>query len=225
MTDHFNDLHAEVIAQTFEDHPFLTGSSGLAESLARVHAKRIGKANVDVALTAGTGPTLILAGSCSEATRSQVQSFMAQYEGYRLDPDRLNSDNKSYLEDTWRWIEGQQGRPCLVYSSDDPEQVQRNQQDIGHDVAALLESAFAKIASKAVTAGYTRLVVAGGETSGAVTQALGENRFRVGPSITPGVPIIQPRGKPQLLMALKSGNFGDADFFLSALSQMNQTSH
>ncbi|MGH1353186.1 MAG: nucleotide-binding domain containing protein, partial [Methyloligellaceae bacterium] len=62
---------------------------------------------------------------------------------------------------------------------------------------------------------------AGGETSGSVMQALGHKQYNVGISIAPGVPVIQPTDNPELLLTLKSGNFGGPDFFLKACELMN----
>jgi uncharacterized protein YgbK (DUF1537 family) len=82
-----------------------------------------------------------------------------------------------------------------------------------------VEACLARIAQGLVDAGVRRLVVAGGETSGAVVQALGVYRLRIGAAIDPGVPWTQAEGRP-LLLALKSGNFGSIDFFSKALAQV-----
>jgi uncharacterized protein YgbK (DUF1537 family) len=86
-----------------------------------------------------------------------------------------------------------------------------------HEAGAQVEQCFARIAQGLLAAGVRRLVVAGGETSGAVVQALGVQRLLVGASICPGVPWTQAEGRP-LLLALKSGNFGGLDFFAEALA-------
>ena len=71
-------------------------------------------------------------------------------------------------------------------------------------------------------AGVSRFVVAGGETSGAVTQALGVSRLDVGPEIAPGVPWCFARSAGvAVALALKSGNFGDAGFFGTALQRLD----
>ncbi len=81
----------------------------------------------------------------------------------------------------------------------------------------MLEETIASLARKAVENGYTRIITAGGETSGAVTKALGYQAFYIGPSVAPGVPVMTPLENPELRLVLKSGNFGQEDFFERAL--------
>jgi uncharacterized protein YgbK (DUF1537 family) len=109
----------------------------------------------------------------------------------------------------------------LVYSSATPEQVAASQKKHGRDaVAHALDSLFGEVAQRLVKAGVKRLVVAGGETSGAVVSALGIRAFEVGPEIDPGVPALRTDGDPALSLALKSGNFGAPDFFDKALKTL-----
>jgi uncharacterized protein YgbK (DUF1537 family) len=110
--------------------------------------------------------------------------------------------------------------PVLVYATAAPEDVRAVQSELGAEQAgALVEDALAAIARGLVDYGVQRLIVAGGETSGAVAQALGVKGLRIGPEIDPGVPwtMALPDGpKGPLALALKSGNFGAPDFFLKA---------
>ena len=106
----------------------------------------------------------------------------------------------------------------LVYSSDTPEKV-REYQKLGREkVAAMLEGATAELAVRAVKAGYSRIISAGGETSGAVTKGLGFSSYWLGESVAPGVPIMVPTERPDIRLILKSGNFGQEDFFGRALA-------
>src|SRR5208337_2885554 len=106
-------------------------------------------------------------------------------------------------------------QPLLVSASADPGRVRAAQDCLGRDRAgSLVEAALAEIAKGLVQRGVRRLVVAGGETSGAVVQALGVTELRIGPQIEPGVPWTASLGEPRLALALKSGNFGGEDFFL-----------
>ena len=84
-------------------------------------------------------------------------------------------------------------------------------------VASLLENTMAELAKRALEAGYKRIIVAGGETSGAVTRGLGFSAFHIGRSVAPGVPVMTPYGVPDVRLVLKSGNFGQEDFFERAL--------
>ena len=105
-----------------------------------------------------------------------------------------------------------------MYSSDTPEKV-REYQKLGREkVAAMLEGATAELAVRAVKAGYSRIISAGGETSGAVTKGLGFSSYWLGESVAPGVPIMVPTERPDIRLILKSGNFGQEDFFGRALA-------
>jgi uncharacterized protein YgbK (DUF1537 family) len=105
-----------------------------------------------------------------------------------------------------------------VYSTADPERVASVQRELGTGNAArLVETALAGIARELVDRGVRRLVVAGGETSGAVTGALGVRSARVGVELDPGVPWLATDTDPALAVLLKSGNFGGPDFFLRAV--------
>ena len=116
------------------------------------------------------------------------------------------------------WAAAQTGdSPLLVSSSADPEAVGQTQALLGRDVAGRrIEAVLAAVAQGLVQGGVRRLLVAGGETSGAVVQALGVKALTIGPEIDPGVPWTRSVGDPDLALALKSGNFGAPDFFLKA---------
>ena len=111
--------------------------------------------------------------------------------------------------------------PVLIYATAEPDAVRQIQAQLGVDEAgALVENAMATIARGLVDAGVWRLIVAGGETSGAVVGALNVPGLRIGPEIDPGVPWTASLGAPELLLALKSGNFGTPDFFTKALGML-----
>jgi uncharacterized protein YgbK (DUF1537 family) len=106
----------------------------------------------------------------------------------------------------------------LVYATAEAGAVRQAQQALGTARAGeLVEACLAEVATLAVADGARRVVVAGGETSGAVVRALGVRQLRIGPTIDPGVPWTMAEGRP-LLLALKSGNFGRPDFFTHALA-------
>jgi 3-dehydrotetronate 4-kinase len=108
----------------------------------------------------------------------------------------------------------------LIYATASAEAVRAAQQQLGVERAgALVEQCLAAIALGLHQRGVHRLAVAGGETAGAVVQALQVPRLRVGATIDPGVPWTQADGRP-LLLALKSGNFGSVDFFAKALAMV-----
>jgi uncharacterized protein YgbK (DUF1537 family) len=201
----------------------LTGGSGLAIGLADNFEKKglFAKEPHAARLDRIEGDALILSGSCSNATLEQVAVFKARHPSLKLDPLALHKGSQT-SEQVMQWFEGHRRQgPLMIYATDNPEAVRRCQEEIGNDRAGtLVEKAFAEIARAAATLGVTHFIVAGGETSGAVVQALGVKAIKIGPPIAPGVPVTQAIGDKPLLLALKSGNFGDRDFFAKALSMM-----
>ena len=162
----------------------------------------------------------MLAGSCSEATRNQVAVMAGQHRAVAIDP-LAAADPRQIAAAALAGAADDLGRgdTVLFYSSAEPEQVARVQKSLGTErAAALVEAVFAEIAPRLVERGVRRLVVAGGETSGAVVNALGIEALAIGPQIDPGVPWTMSLGEPRIALALKSGNFGAADFFAKALA-------
>jgi uncharacterized protein YgbK (DUF1537 family) len=215
VPDYERDEDAEQLVQLLGGLTLITGGSGLAEPLAQKYEKSQENQN----FTSIKAPALILSGSCSEATRNQV----AEYEksggaSYFMNPVKLLSGEDS-VDNIWKYVTDHKDKSVLVYSSDKPENVRQMQQEHGKEaVAETLEKATAELASRAVEAGYHRLIVAGGETSGAVTKKLGYSSYHIGQSVAPGVPVMIPTQDTRIRLVLKSGNFGEADFFHRALS-------
>lgn len=218
IPDYKTDSDGERIAEKFGGLALLTGGSGLLEPLAKKWTEKLcAPAAFPSGQTRGKG--LVLAGSCSRATLSQISWFRKQgFPSYKLDPEEMIKE-KQTAENAWQFMEAQkhQADAVLIYSSDTPEKVRGFQKYGPGKVAHLLEQTIAGLAVRAVASGYTRIISAGGETSGAVTKALGFHSFRIGESIAPGVPIMIPDESPDLRLVLKSGNFGQEDFFGRAL--------
>ena len=105
----------------------------------------------------------------------------------------------------------------LLYSSDTPQNVKEIQAMGKEKIAGLIEKCLSDLAVTAKRNGAKRIIVAGGETSGAVTKALDYSAYQIGESVAPGVPIMIPLENPEVRLILKSGNFGAPDFFLKAL--------
>ncbi len=217
VPDYTDAADGEHIAETFADLPLLTGGSGLLEPLARIWAQKLEEAG-RIPASAAPGEALLLAGSCSAATLSQIAHWeKAGNPSYKLDPMRVLSGEET-PEHVMAFVRGmrEQGRAALVYSSDRPEKVRAYQEAGAQKVSAALESFTAALARAAVQEGFTRIISAGGETSGAVTQALGFSSYLIGESVAPGVPVMVPAGRPEIRLILKSGNFGQEDFFTRA---------
>lgn len=214
IPDYSEDHHAQKIVEVFGDLPFLTGGSGLMTELGRKYRKT--NTTSAISETATTGKAIILAGSCSAATLQQIEQFQAQSgKSIKIDPIKLIEGSQT-KEQIWEQIESTDEDAVLVYSSDKPENVKKAQSS-KMNVSEILEQTMAYIAKNAEKNGANRIIVAGGETSGAVTQVLGYNAYLIGQSIAPGVPIMVPLENKNLRLVLKSGNFGQADFFLRAI--------
>ena len=163
----------------------------------------------------------MLSGSCSTATQAQVQHWrQGGRPAFRIDALQL-AERAPLAAQALTWAEPLLAtQPVLVYATAGAAEVKAAQQQLGAERAgALVETCLAEIATGLHARNVRRLVVAGGETSGAVVQALKVQRLRVGATIDPGVPWTQADGRP-LLLALKSGNFGGDDFFAKALAMV-----
>ena len=204
------------------DLALVTGASGLAAGLAAnfIRAGLASGSNA-TALPAVAGPEVMLAGSCSPATLAQVAAAERRYPAVRLDVDALLA-GRDVVADVLEQVRPHLGHtPVLVASSAAPDAVRGVQERFGRDEAGrTVERAFARLAAALAEAGARRFVVAGGETSGAVVEALGVSALRIGPEIAPGVPATVSMGTTPYALALKSGNFGGEDFFRDALEAM-----
>lgn len=207
------------------DLPLLTAGSGLALGLPAMYAQR-GWMQPDAQaarLDAVDGPALVLAGSCSLATNAQVARWVDAGKAAMVIDPRALARGEPVAEQAIAWAKARLAtEPVLVYATSAPQELKAVQSELGAAQAgALVEACLARVAKALVDAGVRRVVVAGGETSGAVVQALGVTSLRIGPSICPGVPWTQAEGRPAgqpLLLALKSGNFGGPEFFAEALA-------
>jgi uncharacterized protein YgbK (DUF1537 family) len=195
--------------------PLLTGGSGIAMGLpANFGIRKV----ADTALPAVGGHAAVLSGSCSAQTNMQVAHWMTSRPAFRIDPLRLaGGEDLAAAALAWASPLLASG-PVLVYATAGPDAVKSAQARLGAQQAGeLVEQCLARIAQGLVARGVRRLVVAGGETSGAVVKALGARALRIGAQIDPGVPWTQTVGEPRFALALKSGNFGAVDFFDKAL--------
>jgi uncharacterized protein YgbK (DUF1537 family) len=224
IVDAVGDADLMAIGEAAEAHALITGGSGVAMGLPE-NFRRAGllsrAAGDQAALPDIGGHAAVLAGSCSRATLMQIGRARADVPV--LDLDALATpDAASLTAQALDWATPRLGAaPVVIAASATPERVAALQQRIGRDAAgALVESVLAAIAEALVARGVRRLVVAGGETSGAVVQRLGVRSLLIGTEIDPGVPwtYAERDGKPALKLALKSGNFGTPDFFLKAFA-------
>ena len=209
VVDAIRDQDLRAIGAAARDMPLITGGSGVALGL---------PANFDcvpgpVPWDGQAGKAVALSGSCSTATRAQVAHHAARYPAREIVAADV-IDGHLTADALAAWLLSQSGVP-LAYSSAEPGEVRAVQETYGRErSAAALEGFFAQVARKLRAGGATRLITAGGETSGAVVEGLELGTLDIGPEIDPGVPAL--RAGPDLVVALKSGNFGAEDFFEKA---------
>lgn len=221
VVDALDDDNLRDLGTACADLPLATGGSGAAMGLPENFRRAGLLARRDAVETfpALGGPAAVLSGSCSPATLAQIARMGAAHSTRRLDPLVLAERGADAVGEALDWArESLRQGPILIYASAPPEEVKSAQAALGRERAgALVEQVLAAIAAGLVKAGLRRLVVAGGETSGAVVQALGIRALRIGAQIDPGVPATLALTDPPLALALKSGNFGGEDFFLKAI--------
>lgn len=210
----------KTLAVATADHTLLTGGSGLAVGIPGAYQAEglFEPSGAADGLPDIGGGGAVVSGSCSRATNEQVRLFLETHPGFQVDPLAL-ADGEDVAAAALAWARPKLAQgPVLIYATAEPDAVRAAQEKVGREKAgALVEDALASVAAGLRDAGTRRLVVAGGETSGAVVQRLGVEALRIGREIDPGVPWCVSVGANPLALALKSGNFGAPDFFEKAL--------
>lgn len=219
VTDAIADADLRRLGQAVHDHLLITGGSAIAMGLPD-NFRRAGKLGTEAVsqTVSGSGRAAILAGSCSAATRNQLQRACKLWPSYRLDIDAI-ARGEGVAAAALGWAAAQaEESPVVIYGSADPDSVAAAQARYGRGRAGeMMEQVLGDIASGLLRQGTGRFLVAGGETSGAVVSALGIRALHIGQLIAPGVPWTQSIGQSPVALSLKSGNFGGADFFEHAL--------
>jgi 3-dehydrotetronate 4-kinase len=220
IIDAVSNSHLIAIGEAAEHHALITGGSGVAMGLPAnfLRAGKLSERSDAALLPNVTGHAAVLAGSCSRATLGQLGFAREHAPVLQLDP-LVTPDAAQMIAAARGWITDKLGAtPIVIAASAPPDKVTALQQRLGRDAAgALIEQTLAGIAQDLVARGVRRLVVAGGETAGAVVSRLGVHSLRIGAEIDPGVPWTYAEGgAAPLLLSLKSGNFGARDFFLKA---------
>jgi 3-dehydrotetronate 4-kinase len=225
IVDAVFDSDLETIGTVALDHRLSVGASGIGLGLARALVKSgqvSSHASAEFGAAVG-GPAACLAGSCSQATLQQVANAEKTMPVLHLDPEQIVA-GRNEVGRALSWAKDRlKDGPILIASSSTPEQVAALQSRHGRNASGhAIEQAMAEIADGLVQSGVRRLVVAGGETSGAAVDRLGIPGFLVGAEIAAGVPVLRAVGATagEMLLALKSGNFGGPEFFADALRLM-----
>ena len=225
IIDAVSDSHLVAIGEAAEHHALITGGSGVAMGLPAnfLRAGRLPERSDAALLPNVAGHAAVLAGSFSRATLSQLCFAREHAPVLQLDP-LATPDAAQMIAAARNWIADKLGTtPVVIAASAPPDKVIALQQHLGRDAAgALIEQTLAGIAEDLVARGVRRLVIAGGETAGAVVSRLGVHSLRIGEEIDPGVPWTYAEGGgAPLLLSLKSGNFGARDFFLKAFEVLS----
>lgn len=215
VVDTLTEQHLLDIAAAAIDMPLVTGGSGLAIGMARL----LGKGNLAAAREAGWPlgtRAVVLSGSCSEMTNRQVARYQDIAPALALDVAACLT-RADYPAELVRWVLSQPVTPApMLHATTSPGELAAIQARHGRDAASeAVEQCFAQVAVLLREAGVESFIIAGGETSSRITQALGIAAFHIGPQIAPGVPWVRATDAP-LSLALKSGNFGDETFFSRA---------
>lgn len=222
IADAISDADLIALGEACADAPFVTGGSGMAQGLPANFRRAGTLRDIDAArLPRIAGPAVVLSGSASTATNAQVAAWLRSgRRSFRIDPLAI-ARGEAVVAAAVDFANADE--PTLVYATSPADEVRRVQSDLGAARAGvLIEQALGQIAAQLRERGTRRFVVAGGETSGAVIQALGLKALRIGAQIDPGVPQTQSLGdREPLAIVLKSGNFGTEDFFVKALQHLD----
>lgn len=215
--DAIADGDLRTLGAAARDFTLITGGSGIAIGLpANFHGPDAAQRVQASDWHGVSGPAILLSGSCSSATQGQVARYAKDNPALALDPVQVLNGTQDRAAVT-TWLSDNLDRSPLVYSTAPPDSVGAIQEAMGKEkVADAIETLFAEVAVEMRDKGVRRIIVAGGETSGAVTSALGVDSMQIGPQIAPGVPALYI-AQGDFCLALKSGNFGAVDFFETAL--------
>ncbi|HEY2605690.1 MAG TPA: 3-oxo-tetronate kinase [Paraburkholderia sp.] len=225
IADAVSDADLHVLGEACADLTLITGGSGVALGLP-ANFRRAGllAEQADAAqLPRVEGLSAVLAGSASKATNAQVAAWRANRPAFRIDP-LAAARGEAVVEQALAFAQThlERAEPVLIYATATPDEVKVVQRELGvNEAGHLVEATLASIARGLRERGVRKFVVAGGETSGAVVQALDVRTLRIGAQIDPGVPATATTGAEPLALALKSGNFGTTDFFDKALRHLD----
>ncbi|CAA9366082.1 MAG: Uncharacterized protein YgbK, partial [uncultured Microvirga sp.] len=220
IVDAISDDDLLAIGEACAEAPLLTGGSGIALGLPRNFVRQGLAQGAGSAFVGNDGPEAVLAGSCSGATLAQIEVHRRDHPVLQIEVEAV-IEGAATPEALAAFVHDHEGEGPLVFSSAATDKVRALQEAYGREViAAKLDALFAETARRLVYDGVSRLVVAGGETSGAVVTALNLEAVAIGPEIDPGVPALAATDGRTLALALKSGNFGGPDFFAKALRML-----
>lgn len=224
VLDALHEQHLLTQGEALKEMRLVTGGSGLAIGIARAWATT--QQNAVEAEQQGRpqgARAVVLSGSCSQMTNRQVNAYRLIAPAFEVQVEHCLEDAQAYALQLCDWVQAnsEQALAPLLYATADAQQLQGIQQQYGAARSSeAVEQLFAAVTRELKARGWQRFIVAGGETSGVVAQSLGVTAFHIGPTISPGVPWVRDIHQP-LSLALKSGNFGDEQFFARAQTEFS----
>lgn len=223
VPDYTTEEQGKKIVEIFGSNRLLTGGSGLLKHLADRCRERYDCFCEEEIRSWTPGKGIALCGSCSTASGRQCRDYEKKHSAVVLYPSGL-LEKTCTVDEVWEQVAANPDEEYLIYSAGatDPKSRSYKSKEEAEKASAVLEKTMAELGRRAYNHGYTRIMVGGGETSGAVALALGFDGFIIGESIAPGVPVLVPLQDPEVRLALKSGNFGQDDFFEKALFMTKQ---
>ncbi|MCW6033918.1 four-carbon acid sugar kinase family protein [Pantoea sp. JK] len=223
VLDALHEQHLLTQGEALKEMCLVTGGSGLAIGIARAWATQQQNSDAEQAGRPQGERAVVISGSCSQMTNRQVQAYRQLAPSHEVLVERCLDNAESYAQELCDWVEAhhQPDLAPLLFATADAQQLQAIQQQYGAARSSeAVEQLFAAVTRELKSRGWQRFIVAGGETSGVVAQSLGVTAFHIGPMISPGVPWVRDIHQP-LSLALKSGNFGDEQFFARAQQEFS----
>ena len=223
-TNKNNDF--DIICNAVKNLPFLTGGSGIALGLPKIYKDRGLLSVSNFQIPKNNSNAIILSGSCSVTTINQINIYKENNPSFYISPDEV-INNEDLIEKVLSWIKDNETQSPLVYSSSDIKAVSEKQKQYGQELLAnKIEKFFELLSKRLVKDNFGTFISAGGETSGAVIKGLGIQELKIGKEISHGVPALwspESNGNKPVSVTLKSGNFGQDDFFTRALKALKNS--
>ncbi|MDX1302942.1 3-oxo-tetronate kinase [Photobacterium sp.] len=219
VVDTFNDAHLATLGKAASELTLVTGGSGLAAGIAKNWTQQLSdQSSAKEAGKPTAGKSVVLSGSCSVMTNQQVEQYKTRAAHFAIDVKTCLENTTAYSVVVCQWVLEHLNEPLapMVYATASTDELKYIQEQYGAQASShAVEQFFSHLAHQLHEQGVTNFITAGGETSGVVTQSLNVSGFHIGPQIAPGVPWVKAIDS-ELSLALKSGNFGDVNFFEKA---------
>ena len=216
----------DIICNAVKNLPLLTGGSGIALGLPKIYKDRGLLSASSFQIPENNSNAIILSGSCSVTTINQINIYKENNPSFYISPDEVIND-KDLIEKVLSWIKDNETQSPLVYSSSDIKTVLEKQKQYGQELLAnKIEKFFELLSKRLVKDNFGTFISAGGETSGAVIKGLGIQELKIGKEISHGIPALwspESSGNKPVFVTLKSGNFGQDNFFARALKALTNS--